>query len=192
MVNLNPKENSDNVSFSYSAFTLLLSLVVLSLTPCLAQQQQRWSEIEGKPASSACPAPPLGANSNFARRFAQDFSDRIESGLVKRQGDWLVAEGFAPNSGGSDEAAFAINVSTGMVFAIMWVDGQQVRSFGVDDLRKLPPPLLEWYRERGGVGCSGTSCTDYGIQRAAILDVVKASLSGNKNGATASLDGPNW
>ena len=173
----------------------IVAVVAILVSGAFAQtqnlQQQRLSEFEGKPADIALHNPTL--KTKFAALLGaslKDFSHRLEMGaLVKRQGDWLVAEGFAPHSGGSDEAAFAINVTTGMVFAIMWVDGQQIRLFGVEDTRMLPPPLLEWYRERGGIGCSGTSCTDYGIQRADLLDVVKASLSGNKNGATAALDG---
>ena len=81
----------------------------------------------------------------------REFSARLQvASPVERQGDWLVGKGLAPHSGGSEEAAFAINVNSGAVFGMMMTDGDVFTSIGVDDPAKLPSPLQAWYLERGG------------------------------------------
>jgi hypothetical protein len=81
----------------------------------------------------------------------KDFTNRLQvSGPVELQGEWLVGSGIAPHSGGSDEAAFAINSKSGALIGVMMIDGKQFRTFGVGDIAKLPPPLFAWYQERRG------------------------------------------
>lgn len=81
----------------------------------------------------------------------KDFLDRLEvASDAQRQGNWLIGIGSAPHLGGSDEAAFGVNVNSGEITATMLVDGKNVRVFGVNNPENLPPPLLAWFRERAG------------------------------------------
>jgi type II secretory pathway pseudopilin PulG len=87
--------------------------------------------------------------SNFATLLGSsqdDFNQRIQvASETTRQDGWLFGDGLAPHQGGSEEAALAVNLVTGNVFACIYFDGKQVRCFGVDNPANLPPPLLAWY-----------------------------------------------
>ena len=73
-----------------------------------------------------------------------DFEARLEvSGTTERNGDWVVGMGNMPHEGGSDNAAYAINIQSGIIYAVMRVN-QKVRVFGVKAVTELPTPLTDW------------------------------------------------
>jgi hypothetical protein len=87
----------------------------------------------------------------FKNKFAkltkkqyQMFVDRmIVASETTLDGEWIVGNGIAPHSGGSDEAAFTINSKTGDVFAAMMVDGKFIK-FGFNSWDESPKFLQEW------------------------------------------------
>lgn len=62
-------------------------------------------------------------------------------------GDWVVGDGMMPHSGGSDAAAFAINVKTEEVLAIMIEDGSKISAFGFSSNQKVPEYFRTWVKE---------------------------------------------
>jgi hypothetical protein len=73
-----------------------------------------------------------------------DFEARLEiSGTTERNGDWVVGMGNMPHAGGSDNAAYAINIQSGVICAVMRVN-QEVRVFGANAVTELPTPLTDW------------------------------------------------
>jgi hypothetical protein len=80
------------------------------------------------------------------RSFVHSLTVASETEL---DGPWVTGAGIAPHSGGTDEAAFAINVRTGEVFAAMLEDGRTVTGFGFrGGWTKAPPPLQDWAQAR--------------------------------------------
>lgn len=78
----------------------------------------------------------------------RSFVERLKvASETELDGAWVIGAGIAPHSGGIDEAAFAINVRTGEVFATMLEDGQIVSGFGAD-WTQAPPALRAWAQER--------------------------------------------
>jgi len=109
------------------------------------------ASIEGQYAYDVIEMPPIRSKlaSLLDKESLKDFKARLQvAGPVEHQGEWLVGEGLAPHSGGSDEAAFAINTNSGAIFGVMMTNGDHFRSFGVDAPAKLPSPLLAWYRDQ--------------------------------------------
>ncbi|WP_241120552.1 SHOCT domain-containing protein [Achromobacter xylosoxidans] len=93
----------------------------------------------------------------FAALFGSDkaehehFMNNLSvAGGVKEQDGFYFGEGQADHLGGVEEAAFAINKSTGKVFAIILVEGKTIKWAGVKAEQDLPPPLLAWNKERSG------------------------------------------
>lgn len=79
------------------------------------------------------------------------FVDRIgvaSTGTI--EGGFLIGEGCAPHFCGSDVAAFAVNMKTGEVFAVIVTDAKRIQAFGVSSAEELPAPLYKWYKENGG------------------------------------------
>lgn len=64
--------------------------------------------------------------------------------------DYYLGSGCSPHSCGSDESAFAINKASGSVYAITLFEGKEFRSFGVNNVRDLPPFLYSWFKNHGG------------------------------------------
>ena len=143
------------------------------------------TSIEGKYAFNVIAMPSIKSKLTALLDDAtfKDFSARLQvAGPVKRQGEWLVGSGLAPHSGGSDEAAFAIDVNSGAMFGVMMTDGHVFRSFGVDDPEKLPAPLLEWYRERGGSlphPAKATEDSEPGVQKAGASQIEQQDIGVN-------------
>lgn len=53
----------------------------------------------------------------------QAFVDRLDVNEVTTlQGNWIIGQGMKPHAHGEDEAAFAINTTSGKVFAVMLED----------------------------------------------------------------------
>ncbi|MBI5626593.1 MAG: hypothetical protein HY935_05255 [Nitrosomonadales bacterium] len=73
----------------------------------------------------------------------------VSSGMTQ-EGDWVVGEGGMPHLLSIEEAAFAINSKTSETFAIMLIEGKEIRYFGTTDVTNLPAPLQSWYKARGG------------------------------------------
>jgi hypothetical protein len=142
------------------------------------------ASIEGQYAYDVIEMPPIRSKlaSLLDKESLKDFKARLQvAGPVEHQGEWLVGEGLAPHSGGSDEAAFAINTNSGAIFGVMMTNGDHFRSFGVDAPAKLPSPLLAWYRERGGSlrrASTATVNSETGVQKAGASQVKQQGVSG--------------
>jgi hypothetical protein len=78
------------------------------------------------------------------------FSERLSvASETKLEGEWITGEGIAPHSGGSDEAAFAINTKSGQVFGAMLEEGNQIHGFGFGESWDNAPSFLrEWAAAR--------------------------------------------
>lgn len=69
---------------------------------------------------------------------------------LQDEGDYVYGSGNAPHGGGSDEAGFAIHKKTGVVYAVMLVDGKDVKWFGPTAVAKdFPSPLRKWLTDKG-------------------------------------------
>lgn len=77
------------------------------------------------------------------------FLDRLQvSSVTELEGDWIVGDGLAPHSGGSDEAALAINTKSGEVYAAMLIDTKKY-VFGFESSSNNAPMFLKnWLSER--------------------------------------------
>lgn len=80
----------------------------------------------------------------------QSFVDKlVMSEKTMQQGEWITGEGFAAHSGGSEEAAFAINIESGKVYAAMLEGGSIISGFGFDpSWGNAPTFLKQWAAER--------------------------------------------
>jgi hypothetical protein len=78
------------------------------------------------------------------------FYARLGVSSFSLEGDYYVGSGNMQHRGLSDNAAFAINKQSGEVYAIMLIDGKQVKWFGKNDVSTLPTPLFELYKSWGG------------------------------------------
>lgn len=87
---------------------------------------------------------------SLAKGKYQSLVDRLAvSSATESRDGWVVGAGIAPRSGGSDEAAFAINVQTGEVFAALLEDGNQLVGFGFgSSWNSAPPYLQKWVQNR--------------------------------------------
>lgn len=84
--------------------------------------------------------------SNYPQ-FVENLSVASE---LKDEGDYVYGSGLAPHGGGSDEAGFAIHKKTGAVYAVMLVDGKDVKWFGPTAVAKdFPSPLRKWLEDKG-------------------------------------------
>ncbi len=57
-------------------------------------------------------------------------------------GEWVTGEGNAPHSGGSDEAALAINVKSGEVYGVI-LQGGQISGFGFGSSWDNAPKFIQ-------------------------------------------------
>lgn len=73
----------------------------------------------------------------------------VSSG-IEEKGGFYFGEGIAPHLGSIEEAAFAIDKSTGKVFIAVLMEGKTIKWGGVKSDSDLPPPLLTWHKEHGG------------------------------------------
>ena len=110
------------------------------------------------------PDSPVGAvpydlirSKTWGPKFKGVMGDRYESLVARlvvssnssREGQWAVASGIMPHSGGSEEAAFAINLQTGQVFSATLEEGKTISGFGFGTSWNDAPPFLHsWARER--------------------------------------------
>ncbi len=81
-----------------------------------------------------------GKYKNFVERLAV-------ASETQRIDGWIVGDGMLPHSGGSEAAAFAINVETEEVLAIMIEDSNKISTFGFSSLQKAPEYFRIWVRE---------------------------------------------
>lgn len=120
-----------------------------------ASAAQDLSKYLGEPPSAMLNDPSV--KEKFTTLFGGDKAEHehflnnlsVASG-VKEQDGFYFGEGQADHLGGVEEAAFAINKSTGKVFAIILVEGKTIKWAGVKSEQDLPPPLLTWNKERSG------------------------------------------
>lgn len=83
--------------------------------------------------------------SNYAK-FAENLA--VASAL-QEEGDFVYGSGNAVQGGGSDEAGLAIHKKSGAVYAVMLVDGKDVKWFGAESSKDLPAPLRKWLANKG-------------------------------------------
>lgn len=77
------------------------------------------------------------------------FKERMDvSGDVGQDAGYLWVTGNMPHEGGSEVAGFAVNNKTGDVVAVVLAGGKQYKFYGVNKAADLPPPLLEWFKQR--------------------------------------------
>ncbi|HOY70224.1 MAG TPA: hypothetical protein PL131_11240 [Methylotenera sp.] len=81
-------------------------------------------------------------------KYTQLVERLVVASETELQGDWVVGEGMMPHAGGSDEAAIAINIKTGKVYAAMLENAKQISAFGFTDPKNPPPFLKKWIGER--------------------------------------------
>lgn len=128
----------------------------------------------------------------------KNFIDRLEvADVTEHEGNWVIGSGMASHLGGTDEAAFAIDINSGKAFATMLVDGKSIHYFGVSNLAELPPPLLEWYKEHGGqfsntqqqtLSLQGITNNDQKLYADSSLPPKSESLKGNLLEVATYLD----
>lgn len=73
----------------------------------------------------------------------------VSTGLEEK-GNFYFGAGCGNHRCDSEKSAFTINRVTGDVFAIVVSGGEQMRSFGTDNVNNMPVPLYAWYKEVGG------------------------------------------
>jgi hypothetical protein len=88
----------------------------------------------------------------FASITKEQYPQLVESLKVAnkttREGDWLVGSGLRPHMGGTEEAAIAINIITGKVFAAMMIDTGTFETFGFVSIQDAPPYLSNWLSKK--------------------------------------------
>lgn len=88
-------------------------------------------------------------NALLTSNYAQ-FSDNLAvASALREDGDFVYGSGNAQHGGGSDEAGFAIHKMTGAVYAVMLVDGKDVKWFGAAATKDFPAPLRKWLANKG-------------------------------------------
>lgn len=80
------------------------------------------------------------------------FAERLQTIVpIEKIGPYYFGSGIKARSGGSDEAAWAINSTNGQGFAVVMITGKfgvSYSVYGAEPL-KLPKPLLDWAVENG-------------------------------------------
>jgi len=111
-----------------------------------------FSTLVGKPPSDALEHPALKAKfASLLGAALSDFADRLNvSSGIEVNGNYYVGAGCAPHLCSSDESIFSIDKNTGTVVAAMLMGGKEIQMFGASSPNELPPPLLQWYKEKGG------------------------------------------
>jgi hypothetical protein len=107
---------------------------------------------------------------SITKKKYQAFVDRLAmvGDNTTLQGDWIIGEGFMPHFGGDEIAAFAINSTSGQVFAVMRekINGDYtaagyateiiaptpneeyiIHTFGFTNFYDAPPFLQKWIKE---------------------------------------------
>jgi uncharacterized protein YecT (DUF1311 family) len=80
--------------------------------------------------------------------FEQTLTQSSETtGLID---DFYMGTGCDTHSCDKEMSAFAINKIDNSVFVVMITDGNKSAIYGVNEAHKLPPPLLDWYKNHGG------------------------------------------
>jgi hypothetical protein len=94
-------------------------------------------------------------NNRFQALLGQSY-DHFEQTLTQSTAmtglldDYYFGSGCNTHSCDTEQSAFAINKTDDRVFAAMVTDGNRITLFGASAAKELPPPLLDWYRGRGG------------------------------------------
>ncbi len=79
-----------------------------------------------------------GKYESFVERLSVTSVTTLEDG-------WVVGDGLAPHMGGSDEAALAINIETGEVYAAILEDSKSIYGFGFgSSWENAPKYIKEW------------------------------------------------
>lgn len=80
-----------------------------------------------------------------------DFIARMDrSFMLTIEGDFIVGTGGMEHQFTINESAFAVDAKTGKVFVVVLKDGKSIGWFGVEDVKHLPKPLQDWYKDHGG------------------------------------------
>jgi hypothetical protein len=135
----------DNIMKKLVILTTIIALAVM-LWGCIKPQKVDFREYVGSYPSELLkqPAVVLAFKSLLKSRY-NDFDDRIISQSPMEIVDYnLFGAGCKPNSCGSDEAAFTIDVRTGELCVVMLVDGKHFDKFGREDTIVLPEALETW------------------------------------------------
>ena len=76
----------------------------------------------------------------------ESFVERLSvTGVTTLEDGWVVGDGLAPHMGGSDEAAIAINIETGEVYAATLEDSKSIYGFGFGSSWENAPKFIkEW------------------------------------------------
>lgn len=100
----------------------------------------------------------LARSNKWKNRFTRVTKNRYQEFVVRLivasptslENGWLVGSGISPHLGGSDEAAFAINATTGEVFAAMIKNGDQFFGFGFGNSWSAAPKFIQnWAVQHG-------------------------------------------
>lgn len=104
----------------------------------------------GKHPSDAMKSPAL--NAKLKQLLAVDFAHferNIDvAGDMQQFGNIYFGSGNAAQLGTIEEAAFAVDKSTGKVYAALLREGKQLNIYGENSADKLPDPLRQWIAER--------------------------------------------
>ena len=112
-----------------------------------------WSNLLGQSASVAL------SDATVSGQFKSLLGDKypvfqtnmeVAGELHAEDGNLIVGSGNAPHDGGTNEAMFAVNMTTGKYYAVLFTDGKTFNAFGVASMRELPAPLLQWFQNKGG------------------------------------------
>lgn len=115
-------------------------------TPSHGQGQGLLRLVGAEPVS-ALDAPELKGKFAFLLGATQaDFRANLMVAYpMASDGEWLVGAGGRPHVFDTEQAAFAINLRTGEVFAAILTGGDSITIYGRNDIRAMPPPLQNWH-----------------------------------------------
>lgn len=88
---------------------------------------------------------------NITKTKYKDFAKRLDlANPTVLENGWIIGQGQAPHSGGFDEAAFAIEASTGKVYGAMLEGGKRIYGFGFGtSWAEAPTSLQKWAHAHG-------------------------------------------
>lgn len=121
--------------------------------PVSNQTASRANELDsyvGKHPNDAIKSPAL--NAKLKQLLAADFAHferNIDvAGDMQQIGNVYFGSGNAAQLGTIEEAAFAVDKSTGKVYAALLREGKRLNIYGENTADKLPDPLRQWVAER--------------------------------------------
>lgn len=104
----------------------------------------------GKHPGDAMKSPALNAKLKqlLAADFAHFETNIDVAGDMQQFGNIYFGSGNAAHLGTIEEAAFAVDKSTGKVYAALLREGKQLNIYGENSADNLPDPLRQWVAER--------------------------------------------